>query len=128
MPNRKTIDCFIENLAYYSYETKTTIAELAKILEVSPTTISMWRTGKAFPRIEVLEKIADYFGITVSELLSDATIEKKNDEPHTIAAHFNGIDFTEKELEEIKNFAEFVKSKRQKANSNEDSTLRFTKL
>ena len=32
--------------------------------------------------------------------------------PQTIAAHFDGTEFTEEELEEIRRFAEFVKSKR----------------
>ena len=34
------------------------------------------------------------------------------DEPITIAAHFDGDEYTEDELDEIKAFAEFVKSKR----------------
>ncbi len=33
---------------------------------------------------------------------------------HTIAAHFDGNEYTEEELEEIRQFAEFVKSKRNK--------------
>lgn len=33
--------------------------------------------------------------------------------PQTIAAHFDGDEYTEEELDEIKKFAEFVKSKRQ---------------
>lgn len=110
MPNRKTIDCFIENLAYYSYEKKLTINQMAELLGVSQSTISMWRTGKAFPRIDVLEKLAEYFGITVSELLSDNS--NSNDEPTTIAAHFDGDEYTEAELDKIKEFAEFVKSQR----------------
>lgn len=32
--------------------------------------------------------------------------------PHTIAAHFDGDEFTPEELEEIKRYAEFLKSKR----------------
>lgn len=112
MPNRKTLDCFIENLAYYSYEKKLTINKMAELLGVSQSTISMWRTGKAFPRIEVLEKLADYFGITVAELLSDHNDDAIKDEPMTIAAHFDGDEYTEEELEEIREFAEFVKSKR----------------
>lgn len=34
------------------------------------------------------------------------------EEPITIAAHFDGDEYTESELDEIKAFAEFVKSKR----------------
>lgn len=36
-----------------------------------------------------------------------------DDEPQTIAAHFDGDEYTEEELDEIKKFAEFVKAKRQ---------------
>lgn len=35
-----------------------------------------------------------------------------DDSPHTIAAHFDGSEFTEEELEKIKEFAAFVKSSR----------------
>ena len=111
MPSRKTIDCFIENLAYYSYEKKLTINKMAELLGVSQSTISMWRTGRAFPRIDVLEKLADYFGITVAELLTDHDNTTK-DEPQTIAAHFDGDEYTDAELDKIKEFAEFVKSQR----------------
>ena len=34
--------------------------------------------------------------------------------PQTIAAHFDGNEYTEDELEEIKKFAEFVKQRRNK--------------
>lgn len=34
------------------------------------------------------------------------------DEPQTIAAHFDGDEYTEEELDEIRKFAEFVKAKR----------------
>ena len=34
------------------------------------------------------------------------------EEPQTIAAHFDGDEYTEEELDEIKKFAEFVKAKR----------------
>lgn len=33
-------------------------------------------------------------------------------EPTTIAAHFDGSEYTEDELDEIRQFAEFVKNKR----------------
>lgn len=34
------------------------------------------------------------------------------EEPTTIAAHFDGTEYTEEELDEIRNFAEFVKNRR----------------
>lgn len=36
----------------------------------------------------------------------------KNNEPTTVAAHFDGTEYTEEELDEIRQFAEFVKNKR----------------
>lgn len=48
-------------------------------------------------------------------------IDKKRDaallsnHPTTIAAHFDGDEYTEEELDEIRKFAEFVKSKRKDA-------------
>ena len=39
----------------------------------------------------------------------------ENSEPQTLAAHFEGSDFTEDELDEIKQFANFVKAKRKQS-------------
>lgn len=44
--------------------------ELGKILYVSRTAISKWESGRGYPNIESLKGIAQYFGITVDELLS----------------------------------------------------------
>ena len=33
-------------------------------------------------------------------------------EPTTLAAHFDGEEYTESEMEEIKNFADFVRNRR----------------
>lgn len=38
--------------------------------------------------------------------------EPNKNDIHTLAAHFEGEEYTEEELEEIYNFAEFVKNKR----------------
>lgn len=45
--------------------------------------------------------------------ISDS-VNKNIQQSMTIAAHFDGTEYTEEELEEIKRFAEFVKSKRNK--------------
>ena len=49
-------------------------------------------------------------------------IHKKN-EISTIAAHFTGDEYTANELEEIRQFAEFVKSKREKKDSSDRLTV-----
>ena len=52
--------------------------KIAKDLNLSHSTICLWETGKRRPDIELLEKIADYFKISISELISNedsSTIE-----------------------------------------------------
>ena len=55
-----------------------------------------------------ISSFAKALDTTTSYLFSDEQIEK----PTTIAAHFDGDEYTPEELDEIKAFAEFVKSKR----------------
>lgn len=50
---------------------KLTQIEIAKELEVSHTTVSMWETGAALPRAGKLIKLADILGCTVDELLKE---------------------------------------------------------
>ena len=106
MKRKKTIDCFSENLAAFSYNHDLTIPKMCELLNISPSTISMWRKGKAFPRIEVLEKLADYFDISVAELLTDYELEDST----TITLRKN--DFTKNELKEIQDYIDFIKIRR----------------
>lgn len=46
--------------------------ELAKALSVSRSTICNYETGIREPNFEMLEKIADYFNISMAELLNDS--------------------------------------------------------
>ena len=88
-------------------EKKINANELANKIGVAPTTIySMIKRDSKKADIEVLIRIAKELGVSV-EYFSDEPIEQT-----TIAAHFDGNEYTEEELEEIKQFAEFVKNKR----------------
>lgn len=80
--------------------------ELSNALNLSKSTISMYENGNREPDFETLECIADYFNVDMNTLIG-----YKN-QPPTIAAHFNGDEYTEEELDKIKEFAAFVKSTR----------------
>lgn len=86
--------------------------ELSKALKVSRSTIGMYENGSREPDYETLESIADFFNVDIDYLLGRTLKTTKLIQPQTIAAHFNGDEFTEEELDEIKAFADFVKSKR----------------
>ena len=47
--------------------------EVAKNTGVSTATLSNWKAGKYTPKINKLQKIANYFGVPVTELLEDTT-------------------------------------------------------
>ena len=85
--------------------------ELAKALEISRSAIGMYERGDREPDYETLETIADYFNVSIDYLLGreNQTVRLVNP---TVAAHFDGDEYTEEELKEIRQFAEFVKSKR----------------
>lgn len=86
--------------------------ELGKVLKISRSTVGMYENGSREPDYETLESIADYFNVDIDYLLGRTTKTTKIVVPNTLAAHFDGDEYTEEELEEIYNFAEFVKNKR----------------
>ena len=51
--------------------------ELAKKLEVHPSTVVKWETGIAFPRVDILIKLSDLFGCTIDELVRGKEKEQK---------------------------------------------------
>ena len=63
------------------YELRTqnnlTQKELAKYIGVSNKAVSKWETGEAMPRVKTLQAIAQCFGITYSDLLSETPSEEK---------------------------------------------------
>lgn len=44
--------------------------ELAEVLFVSRTAVSKWESGRGYPNIDSLKAIADYFAVTIDELLA----------------------------------------------------------
>ena len=53
--------------------------ELAAVLGVSPQSISKWECGDGYPDITLLPAIANYFEITVDELIGNDEISAKED-------------------------------------------------
>ncbi|MGI6562439.1 MAG: helix-turn-helix domain-containing protein [Clostridia bacterium] len=85
--------------------------DIAQMLGVSRTTYTQYETGKSEPDLTTVAKLADYFNVSLDYLLGRVSIREPIE---TIAAHHEGEDWTEEELEEIERFKEFVKMKRQK--------------
>ena len=60
---------FAENLKQMRKANDLDQKKLAKILSVSPKTISHWETGYTEPSIAQLIALANYFNITIDELV-----------------------------------------------------------
>lgn len=71
---------FSRNLRKYIADSKITQKELADAVGVSAPTLNEWVAGKKFPRIDKVQKLADYFGILKSDLIEEKlTPEKEKD-------------------------------------------------
>ena len=133
---------FVENLKRILKEKKCLASELAEGIGVRKSTVSNWMNGLSLPRMDKINKICGFLNVERSELLEDTKenyshddVPARNSSSHiiknipkdidlkfttiqefkdfqTYLNQYQGNDYTEEELKEIQQFAEFIKSKR----------------
>jgi len=84
------------NIKRFIKQREITAARLAEIVGVSTATISDWSNAKTYPRIDKIEAMAEYFGISKSDLVEDPDNVSNavvTDEPVLMAAHW-GLDIS----------------------------------
>lgn len=82
---------------------------------INKSMISKWENNIEDPSLDNGRKLVAFFGITLDELLGlNTNPQNKSDDIQTIAAHHEGDDWTEDELEVIRKFKELIKSQRPK--------------
>jgi repressor LexA len=54
--------------------------DVARALNVPYSTLTDWINGNKYPRIDNVEKIADYFGVSKSDLIEDFEQKKKDND------------------------------------------------
>ena len=62
-------DIFARNLRTLVQRSGRSQTEICKALHFSPNTFSDWMCGRIYPRIDKLQKLADYFGVTKADLV-----------------------------------------------------------
>lgn len=73
-------EIFAKNLRSYMNKNGKNRKDVAADLKVSYSTLTDWINGKKYPRIEKIEILADYFGISKSDLIEDfEEVKKDND-------------------------------------------------
>ena len=68
-------EVFSYNLNYYMRERGKSRKDVANAIGVSYFTLTDWVKGKTYPRMDKVEKLAEYFGIKISDLIEVRTIE-----------------------------------------------------
>ena len=87
------------------------VADIVKISGLPYSTVkAILERGAEKAGYVIVCKICNALGITADEL--EKMVADDTYQPTTLAAHFDGDEYTESEMEEIKNFAAFVKNKR----------------
>lgn len=89
-----------------------TVKRLEEKLEIPYNTIYQWK--RITPSLDKIQKVADFFNVSIDYLLgrTDQKNVVEDTTVYTIAAHHDGEEWTEEELEEIERFKQFVKMKR----------------
>ena len=102
---------FIERLEYLMRKNGiSNRSELAKISGIPYTTIDgFYKKGSDNIKLSTLRKLAACLHCSLDFLTEESDFIQY---PHTLAAHFEGDEFTPEEMEEINNFVNYVKSKR----------------
>lgn len=61
-------EVFQENLINLMRKSKVKQVDIAKYAEVSYKTVSAWVCGRGYPRVEVMQKLCNFFGVKQSAL------------------------------------------------------------
>lgn len=70
---------FSEKIKELRKEHNITQIKFAEIFSISPGTIAMWETGKRTPDIETIQKIANYFNVSVDWLTGKSQLRNNNE-------------------------------------------------
>ncbi|EGS5727751.1 helix-turn-helix transcriptional regulator [Clostridium perfringens] len=96
--------------------------DVAEYLKISTSAYGFYEQGKRIPDVETLNKLSDYYNVSIDYLLGKSNIKESaediiNDDILTLALHNkNGIDneLPEEAKKEIDDFIEYVKHKYKK--------------
>ena len=81
MDNKQT---FAKNLQRLMDTKGVSRQEISQILEVSYFTVSDWVKGKKYPRMDKVEKLANYFGVLKSELIEEKDVKANPPQQQTL--------------------------------------------
>ena len=66
-----TREIFVRNLRYFMEMRGITQADICRELNISSSTASDWCSGKKYPRIDKMQRLADLLGVVLSSLTTE---------------------------------------------------------
>lgn len=115
MATYETKRIFGNNLSRILDNKGITQLELATEIKVATSSVSYWCNGEKMPRMDKIELIAEFLGVTKSDLLEESTPKNimASDADIQFALFGGNDEITEKMYEEIKSFAAYLKQREQ---------------
>ena len=80
-------ETFVKNLRFFMEERGISQADICRVLEVSSATVSDWCSGKKYPRVDAMQRLADLLGIRFSTLTTEGGVEDYADQMRLEALH-----------------------------------------
>lgn len=99
-----------DNIRYYLRLNNITQTEICSTLGFKMPTFSDWVNAKTYPRIDKIEMMANYFGISKSDLVERRPAPQAEDGPKE-KAHRLLDQIPEDKLRDVMSYMEFLKSK-----------------
>ncbi len=106
--SKNSRETFVKQLKKYMTIKKKSQKDISNELGIPTTTVSNWYLGKKYPRPDSMQKLADYFGIKMEELISDNSTIKTGVKIPVLGTVIAGIPITA--IEEILDYEEISES------------------
>lgn len=80
-------EIFVRNLRFLMDARGITQADICRELNVSSATASDWCTGKKYPRVDAMQRLADLLGVMFSTLTTETGLQDYEDQQRLEALH-----------------------------------------
>jgi len=80
-------EIFVRNLRYFMEAKGISQADICRELDVSSATVSDWCSGKKYPRIDTMQRLADLLGVLYSTLTTEDGLQDYADQEFLNALH-----------------------------------------
>ena len=80
-------ETFVKNLRFLMDARGITQADICRELNVSSATASDWCSGKKYPRVDAMQRLADLLGVFFSTLTTESGLQDYEDQQRLEALH-----------------------------------------